>query len=360
VGLFARKQIPLVGVDVSSTAIKLLEISQTGKGSKGYRVENYIVEPLPDGCIEDKAIKDVEAVGDAMKRAIKRSRLKADFASIAVAGSAVITKTIQMPTGMSDADMEMAIELEADQYIPYPLDEVNLDFEVIGVNENNPEEEVDVLLAASKSDIVEDRITAMELAGIKVKIVDIELFALENAFTLLANNDPEIDSNDVIALVDVGATTTTFSVLHDLKIVYTREQAFGGNQLTEQIQQRYGLSYEEAIMAKRQGGLPEDYETELLEPFKEAMSQEVSRAIQYYYSSSTSGNIAHTVIAGGCASIPGVIEQIGTKIGGHVTMANPFSSMSIASRVNKLTLMNDAPALMIACGLAMRRFDPVK
>jgi len=337
-----------------------LEISQTGKGSKGYRVENYTVEPLPDGCVEDKAINNVEAVGDAMKRAIKRSRLKSDFASIAVAGSAVITKTIQMPTGMSDDDMEMAIELEADQYIPYPMDEVNLDFEVIGVNENNPEEEVDVLLAASKSDIVEDRITAMELAGLKVKIVDIELFALENAFTLLADNDPEIDSNDVIALVDVGATTTTFSVLHDLKIVYTREQAFGGNQLTEQIQQRYGLSYEEAIMAKRQGGLPEDYEIELLEPFKEAMAQEVSRAIQYYYSSSTSGNIAHTVIAGGCASIPGVIEQIGTKIGGHVTMANPFSSMSIASKVNKRTLMNDAPALMIACGLAMRRFDPVK
>jgi len=358
-GLFRPSQVPLVGIDVSSTAVKLLELSRVGKGAKSFRVESYAVEPLPANTVEDKIIKDVEVVGQVVKRAVLRARLKAEYAAVAVAGSAVITKVIQMPPG-SDDDMAAYIQTEAEQYIPYPMDEVSLDFEVIGPSEKNPDEEVDVLLAASKNDIIEDRVTVVELANLKTRVVDIELFALENAFTLLAQNDPEIDSNDVIALVDVGATTTTFSVLHHLKIVYTREQSFGGNQLTEQIQHRYGLSYEEAMLAKRQGGLPEDYETELLEPFKEAMAQEVNRAVQYYYSSSTTGNIGHTVIAGGCASIPGIVEQIANKIGGHVTLANPFASMSVSSRVNKKNLVNDAPALMIACGLALRSFDPVR
>lgn len=355
-GIFSTKAPPLVGVDISSTAVKLLELTRMGKNVRNYRVETYGLEPLPEGAVEDKAIKDVEAVGLALQRVVKRAKPKALHAAVAVAGSAVITKVIQMPAGMSDDEMEEMVKIEAEQYIPYPMEEVSLDFQVQGPAEKSEEEE-DVMLAASKTENVDDRLAVLEMAGLKPQVVDIELFALENAFSLLAMNDPEIDSSDIIALVDVGATTTSFSVLHDLKIVYTREQPFGGKQLTEQIQQRYGLSYEEAMMAKRQGGLPEDYETELLEPFKEAMAQEVSRAIQYYYSSSTSGTIAHTVIGGGCASIPGIIDLVGNKVGGHVTLSNPFASMSVSSKVNKKALMNDAPALMITCGLALRSFD---
>jgi type IV pilus assembly protein PilM len=356
-GIFSTKTPPLLGVDISSTAVKLLELSRAGKNSRHYRVENYALEPLPEGAVEDKTVKDVEAVGMALQRIVKKLKPKAEHAAVAVAGSAVITKVIQMPKNSSDDEMEEMVRMEAEQYIPYPMDEVSLDFQVIGPSEGNPEDEVDVMLAASKTENVDDRLEVLDIAGLKSRVVDIELFALENAFSLLAMSDPEIDTSDIIALVDVGATTTLFSVLHDLKIVYTREQPFGGKQLTEQIQQRYGLNYDEAMMAKRQGGLPEDYENELLGPFKEAMAQEVSRAIQYYYSSSTSGTIAHTVIAGGCASIPGVIELIGNKVGGHVSLANPFASMSVSGKVNKKTLMNDAPALMIACGLALRSFD---
>ncbi|MCP4701459.1 MAG: pilus assembly protein PilM [Gammaproteobacteria bacterium] len=355
-GLFNTGSVPVVGVDISSTAVKLLELSRTGKNSKSYKVESYAVEPLPDGSVVDKSIVEVEAVGEAMRRAVKRAKPRADFAAAAVAGSAVITKTIQMLAGMSEDDMEEDVKMDAEQYIPYPMDEVSLDFQILGPNEKKPEEEVDVLLAAAKTENVEARVAALEMGALKPKVIAVELFALENAFTLLAQNDPEIDSHDVIALVDVGATATTFSVLQNLKIVYTREQPFGGKQLTEQIQHRYGLSYEEAAVAKRGGGLPEDYESELLEPFKEAMAEEVSRAIQFYYSAATSGTIAHTVVAGGCASIPGIIEQIGNKVGGHVTQANPFASMSVASKVPKKPLMNDAPALMIACGLALRSF----
>lgn len=354
-GLFGQTKVPVMGIDISSTAVKLLELSRVGKGNK-YKVESYAVEPLPENSVVDKNITNLEAIGEAMRRVVRRAKPRAQHAAVAVAGSAVITKVIQVPSGLSGRELEDTVSVEAERYIPYPMDEVSLDFEVIGENEKNSEED-DVLLAASKSENVDARVGVLNLAGLKAKVVDIELFALENAFTLLAQNDPEIDVEDIIALVDVGATTTTFSVLHEQKIVYTREQPFGGNQLTEQIQHRYGLSYEEAMLAKRQGGLPDDYETELLEPFKESMAQEISRAIQYYYSSSTSGTIAHTVVAGGCASIPGIIEQISNKVGGHVTLANPFASMSVSNNVNKKSLTNDAPALMIACGLALRSFD---
>ncbi|MEY3219527.1 MAG: type pilus assembly protein PilM [Pseudomonadota bacterium] len=356
--LFRPAPIPVVGVDISSTAVKMLELAQVGKGNKNYRVESYAVEPLAPKIVEDKMIKDVEAVADAVKRALKRTKVKANHAAVAVAGSSVINKIIQMPAGLSDNEMEAEVQMQAETHISFPIDEVYFDFELIGPSEKNPTEESDVLLAASKRDIIDDRVAAMELAGLKVKVVDLELFALENAFALLAQNDPEIDPKDVIALIDIGASNMTFTILNDLKIVYIREQNFGGNQLTEHIQQRYGLSFEEAALAKRHGGLPEDYESEVLEPFKDEVAQEISRMVQFYYSAATTGNIAHTVIAGGCAAIPGIVEHIADKIGGHVTVANPFANMSVSAKVNKKALMNDAPSLMIACGLAIRSFDP--
>lgn len=356
-GLFSRKAPSIVGVDISSTAIKLLELSRVGRGGKSYRVETYALQPLPEGVVVDKIITDVEAVGAAMGTLVKIAKPKGDFAAVAVGGSSVITKIIQMPAGMGNEDLEESVNLEADQYIPYAMDDVMMDFSIIGPNEKNPEEELDVMLAASKSENVEARIAVLEMGNLKAKVVDIELFALENAFTLMAQNDPEIDSSDTIALIDIGATTMTCSVLRDLKIDYTREHAFGGNQLTEQIQHAYGLTYEEAVLNKRTGNLPENYEAELLEPFKEAMAQEISRAVQFYYSSSTAGTIGHIVLAGGCASISGITELVHQKIGGHVTIANPFASMSVSNKVAKKALMNDAPGLMIACGLALRSFD---
>jgi len=357
VGIFNTAPIPLVGIDISTTSVKILELSRLDKKSNRYRVESYAVEPLPLNAVVDKNIADMEAVGDALVRAIKKAKPKTEWAAIAIAGSAVITKTIQMTAGLtSDEELVESVKMDAEQYIPYPMEEVSLDFQVLGPNEKNPEEEIDIMLAASKSEVIDNRMAVLEYASMKGKVVDIEIFAMENAFALLAENDPEITPSDIIALVDIGATTTTFTVLQSLKIAYTREQSFGGNQLTEEIQSRYGLSYEEAMLAKRQGGLPEDYETDVLDSFKESMAQEISRAMQFYYGSGTAGTIAHTVLSGGCASIAGVTELVANKIGGHVTVANPFASMSVSAKVNKKALTNDAPALMIACGLALRSF----
>ena len=353
VSLFRRAQAPLLGIDISSTSVKLLELSRSG--SK-YRVESYAVEPLPPNSVVEKNITDAELVGEAIARAVAKSGTKTKTAACAVAGSAVITKIITMPANLSDEEMEGQIQIEADQYIPYPLEEISLDFQVLQPSESEPDR-VDVMLAASRSDNVDVRVAALGVGGLTAKVVDVEAFALENAVSLLGEGNDLIADSHVVAVMDVGATSSTLSVLEDAKIIYTREQSFGGRQLTEEIQRRYGLSYEEAGLAKRQGGLPDNYEPEVLQPFKESMAQEVNRALQFFYSSSQVGAVDHVVIAGGCASIAGIDALIQSKIDTSVTVANPFKTMSISSRVKGEMLANDAPALMIACGLALRSFD---
>lgn len=356
--IFSLKPDPVVGIDISSTAVKLLELSRAGKG---YKVETYGIEPLPDKAIEDKNIPEasLEIVGDAISRLVNRTNPSAKYAAIAVAGPSVITKTITMDGGMSDNDMKEQIESDPTTYLGQEIAEIKFDFQVLGPNEKEPER-VDVLLAAVRTETLEQRTAVIERAEPKIKavrVVDIEKYALENALIMIAQNDPEINDNEIIALVEVGATTTTINVLAEKKIVYTHEEMFGGRQLTEQIQGHYGLSYEEANLAKRNGGLPEDYEADVLQPFKEDMAQQISRLVQFYYAAASYGTLSHVLIAGGCASIPGSIDEITKKVGGHVSIINPFVGMSIAPKVSKKALMNDAPALMIAYGLALRTFD---
>ena len=350
---FDKTAPPLIGLDISSTSVKLLELGQVGER---YRVESYAVVPLPPNAVEEKNLVDVEAVGAAISRAVRRSGARSKNVAAAVAGSAVITKVISMSASLSDDEMADQLSIEADQYIPYPMEEINMDFEIIGPTENN-EEMVDVLLAASRSENVDIRVAACELAGLNAKIIDVEAFAVESAFTLLDQQLPDGGVDKTIAIVDIGATMTTLSVSHDFSIIYTREQVFGGKQLTDEIMNRYGLSYEEAGLAKKQGGLPEDYETDILSPFKESLAQQVSRSLQFFFSSSQHATVDHVILAGGCASIPGVDQLVEDKLGISTSVANPFANMSLASRVKADAIYSDAPALMIACGLAMRRFD---
>jgi len=288
-------------------------------------------------------------------KAVKKSGTRTKDGAAAVAGSAVITKVITMPADISDDDMESQIQLEADQYIPFPLEEVSMDFEILGPTEGN-EAQVDVLLAASRSENVDLRIAALEVGGLEAKVVDVEAFALENTVAMMAE-DLFGGGDGIIAVADVGSAVTTFSVLENLKIVYSREQAFGGAQLTEDIQRRYGLSFEEAGLAKKQGGLPDNYEPEVLEPFKESMAQQISRAQQFFFSSSSIAQIDHLILAGGCASIAGISEIVEATVGVPTIVANPFANMSMSSRIPVQALSNDAPSLMVSCGLALRSFD---
>lgn len=348
----SKKHKPLIGLDISSTTVKLLELSKQGSG---YRVENYSVKPLPANSVVEKNINEPEAVAQVLRALVQGARTKTKDAAVAVSGSSVITKLVEMPGDLSDEQMEAYISTEADQYIPYPLEEVALDFDVQGPSAKNPDQ-VEVLLAACRSENVETRVTVLQVAGLVPKVVDVEAYTMERAFGLIREQFEDQDEQ-VVAILDIGATMTTLSVLIDGKTIYTREQLFGGKQLTEEIQRRYGLSAEEAGLAKKQGGLPDDYETEVLEPFKDAVVQQVTRSLQFFFSSSQYNDVDHIVLAGGVASLEGLGGLIEEKLGTPATVADPFANMSIASRVNSSALANDAPSLMIAAGLAMRGFE---
>lgn len=350
-GLIKKKANTLLGIDISSTSVKLLELSRSGGR---YKVEAYAVEPLPPNAVVEKNIVELEGVGQALSRVLVKAKTNLKSAVVAVAGSAVITKTIEMEAGLSEDELELKIE--ADQYIPYPLEEVAIDFEVQGLSARNPER-VDVLLAACRKENVEVREAALALAGLTAKVVDVEAYALERSYALLSSQLGADTDQLTVAVVDIGATMTTLSVLHNGRTIYTREQLFGGRQLTEEIQRRYGLSVEEAGLAKKQGGLPDDYDSEVLRPFKDAVVQQVSRSLQFFFAAGQFNDVDYIVLAGGTASIQDLDRLIQQKIGTPTLVANPFADMALNGKVNAGALASDAPALMIACGLALRSFD---
>lgn len=352
-GLFKKKANTLLGIDISSTSVKLIELSRSGSR---YKVEAYAVEPLPPNAIVEKNIAELEVVGQVIARVVTKARTSAKLAAVAVAGSAVITKTIEMEAGLSDDELENQIKIEADQYIPYPLEEVAIDFEV-QKSPTRSAERVNVLLAACRKENVEVREAALALAGLTAKVVEVEAYSLERAYSLLAGQLGNGQEDLTVAIVDIGATMMTLSVLHKGQTIYTREQLFGGKQLTDEIQRRYGLSTEEAGLAKKQGGLPDDYELEVLNPFKDAVVQQVSRSLQFFFAAGQYSDVDYILLAGGTSSIAGLDQLVQQKIGTPTLVANPFANMTLSNKVNAGALASDAPSLMIACGLAMRSFD---
>ncbi len=343
----------MIGIDISSSAVKLLELSKSGGH---YRVDRYSVEPLPQNAMMENAITDVEQVGRCVDHVVKRSGTKTKNVAVAVSASHVITKTITMPSGLKEQELELQIETEADHYIPYPLDEVNLDFEIVGPSETNANED-EVILAACRKEIVDDYIAVIERSGLRPEVIDVDAFAMENAYALIAKQMPGGGMEKTVAVLDFGATTTHMNVMHNNRSVYTRDHTFGGRQLTEEIQRRYGLSYEEAGLAKKVGGLPDNYQSDILQPFMEAMCQETMRALQFFYSSTPFNSVDQILLAGGCAQISGIDELIADRLNVPTSLCNPFSSMSLASRIKPQMISADATSLMVACGLAMRSFN---
>jgi type IV pilus assembly protein PilM len=332
----------------------VIELTESGRS---YRVEAYAAEPTPPNAINEKAIVDADAVGEAIRRAIKRSGSKAREVAIAISGDAAITTVIQMPGNLTANELEGQVEVQADQYIPFPMEEVSFDFEVVGPSERDPDM-VDVLLVATRTENVEQRQVAVEAAGLKARVVDVEAFAVENACALLSHQMTDGGIDKLIAIVDFGASTTTFSVLQDLKVIYTRDFAFGGQQLTEEIMRTYGLSLEDAGRAKKEGGLPSNYQPEVLDAFIDDMSQQVNRSLQFFLASGSGREQPDQIlICGGCANIPGVADVIGSRVGIPTEIGDPLGQMKISGKAKSQGVRSDATALLTACGLALRNFD---
>ena len=354
--IFKPKAPPLFGLDISSSSVKMVEIVDAGKGA--YRVERYVIEPLPREAVVDGNINNLEAVTEAVKRGWKRLATRTKHVAMAVPSGAVITKKIIVQAGLREEELEVQVETEANQYIPFALEEVNLDFQTVGPAPSSPEEQ-EVLIAATRKEKVEDRVAVAQSAGLKATVMDVESYAQQSALALVVGQLPSGGKDQNIAVVDIGANVMQVSVLRNDQLVYSREQAFGGNQLTADIQNRYGMTPEEAENAKRSGGLPDDFEAEVLRPFMENLSIEVQRALQFFFTSTQFNSVEHILLAGGSAVIPGLDEAVSTRTQVNTLVANPFATMQTSPRIQLKRLMVDAPSLIVACGLAMRRFDPV-
>lgn len=347
---------PLMGVDISASAIKMVELSELPKKS-GYVVERYVIEALPKDAVVDGNINNLEAVSEALERATKRMGTRIKNVALALPSAAVITKKILLPSGLREEELENQVESEANQYIPFAIDEVNLDFQVIGPAPGNAEE-IEILLAATRKANVEDRVAAAQSAGLKAVVVDIETYAAEMAFDQIRMQLPGGAADQCVALMDIGANVMNVNVLRNGQSVYTRDQQLGGEQLTQLIQNVFGMSAEEAELGKRNGGLPDNYESDVLAPFRENVASEVARALQFFFTSSQFSEVNYIVLAGGCAALAGLDDAVATRTQANTLVANPFAQMTLSNRIKPRQLQTDAPALMIACGLAMRRFDP--
>ncbi len=352
--IFNPKLRPLIGVDVSSTAVKMVELADAGKGQP--RVERYAIEPLPKDAVVDGNLASVDAVAETLQRCWKRLGTTTKFVAMALPSAAVITKKITLPASLREQEMEVQVESEANQYIPFALEEVNLDFQVIGPAPSSPDD-VEVLLAASRKEKVEDRVAAAEVAELKPVVMDVESYAVQAAYELVTKQLPGEGVGQIIALIDVGAAAMKVTIMKDNQQLYSREQAFGGGMLTDEIMRAYGMGPEEAENLKRSGTPPDNYETEILHPFIENMAQEVARALQFFFTSTPHNEVHHIILAGGSALIPGVAEIVGQRTNVNTILADPFAGMAISPRIRAKQLATDAPSLLVACGLALRKFD---
>jgi type IV pilus assembly protein PilM len=350
--LFGKKTDPVIGLDIGSTSVRLMQLSSHGSG---YRIDHFAIEPLGEGVVVDKAVQDVEAITNAISRAIKASGTRAKNCAIAVSGSAVFTKTISLPADLAEADIESQVQIEANQYIPFPLNEVSLDFEVLGPSARNADL-IDILLAASKSENVESRQDAIDAAGLKAKVVDVEAFAIANAFELMRKRDG-VNRSEAVGLFDIGYDLTTLLVIKAGQVIYTRDHPFGGHQLLEEIQRRYDMTAEQAGFFQRNESAPDDFEEEVLEPFQLNVVHQISRALQFYASSNEYSNIGTIYLSGGTAALSGLAPMVQQELGMTTRVADPVTGMDIAQNVSVATIKRNANNLMIAMGLALRGFD---
>ena len=348
-----RGHSPMFGLDISSSSVKLVELGQNAGGD--YVLERFASEPFEKGWITDGQIEKFDEVAAAVRRVVDKSGTRTKQVAMAMPQSAVITKKIMLPAGLRDEAMELQVESEANQYIPFSLDEVSLDFCVIGPSATSAGD-VEVLIAASRKDRVEDRQALAEAAGLKPVVLDIESHASRLAMARVIAALPNEGKDALVALFEIGAETTSLKVLRDDEMLYDRDQAFGGSQLTQLISRQYGFSFEEAEVKKLAADLPEDYDGQILAPFVDSLSQEIGRALQYFFTSTPHHKVHYVMLAGGTATLPGLKDRV-TELTGFASMVvNPFDHMQLGSAVREAKVRRESPSYLTACGLAMRRF----
>jgi type IV pilus assembly protein PilM len=351
--LFGQAHPSMMGLDISTSSAKLIELGKDTGGE--FVLERMASEPFEKGWISEGQIEKFDEVADAVRRLVGKSGSRTRHVVMAMPQSAVITKKIILPDGLREEELELQVESEAHQYIPFSLDEVSLDFCIIGPSPTSAGD-VEVLIAASRKDRVQDRQGLAEAAGLKPVVLDIESHASRMAMSRVVAALPNHGKDALVALFEIGADSTSLKVLRDDELLYDRDQAFGGAQLTQLISRQYGFSFEEAEGKKLAGDLPEDYESSILNPFVESLAQEIGRSLQYFFTSTPHHKVHYVMLAGGTAALPGLRERVKEVTGFASKVVDPFENMRLGSAVRESRVRREAPAYLTACGLAMRRF----
>lgn len=342
----------VLGLDISSTAAKLIELSLS---SQGYTVNAYNSLPLPINTVIEKDITNVSALTQTLKQLVVESGTKLKNIAVAVPDALVITKEIELPAGLTDLQVEAQIALEISEHIAYPIEEIAFDFEVM-VPSRNDQDMIKVLVIACLQKNIENLKQAIDGAGFTLDAIDIQSYVIERAFKLIQSQSIG-DDYQLAAIADIGATSFNFTLLVDGHAIYSREQLFGGKQLVEEIQRRYGLSWDEFCKVKYEGELPHDYESAVLMPFKRNLIEHIIRALQIFYSSSDYNHIDQLFLVGGLSGVQGLVCDIEAALSVPTAVANVLADMSISKQLNCSDLVDAGPAMLLAVGLALRSFD---
>ena len=352
--MFSKKPQATLGLDIGTSSIRLVELDKTSAGK--WVLERCLVEALPANAIaSDGRIEQFEQVVDAVRRLVKKSGTRAKLAVAALPASAVIAKKVILPEGLNEDEIDRQVEGEASQYIPFALEEVSLDYYVMGPSATSVGDE-DVMIVAARKEKVDDMLALMSASGLKLKVLDVASYAAQAAAERLTASLPNGGRDALIGLVHVGASSTYLYIMRNGEVLFEREQSFGGAQLTQHIARLYGMTQEEAESKKVSGQLPDDYGHVVLQPFIERLAQELQSALQFFYSSTPYNKVDYILLSGGSASLPKLTEEVTKVTGAACLLANPFDDMAVGPQVQDRKLRRDAPAFLTACGLAMRRF----
>ena len=359
-GLFSRTGEPLIGIDISASGIKLIELA----GSRGgYELKSMAIVPLPRDAIVENTVIDSMAVSQGLLDAIEIARPSTRKAAIAVSGNAVIIKTVTMPTA-TEFELEAQIEFEADQHVPYDIDDVYLDFEILGEVPDSPDE-MEVVLAACKREVVDDYQLVLSEAGIEAKCVDCAVFALENALETtqvsskgLSEGDEPIDDEAAaaVALVNIGANLVNINIMINGQMTFVRDQFYGGQNLTEEIQKEHGISYQAAEDMKTERF--SEISPEALERFYVGLTSELVRSLDFYAANHAEHPVQKLLLTGGSALIPDIANELEQRLGIESEVINPFVNINASSKKFDMDYLNRiGPSMMVPIGLALRGFD---
>ena len=351
--LFSRRQEAFLGMDISAWGIKVVGLS----GSMEQPVLEQLASiRLPSGHVVDGHIVKMHQVAEALRSLLQENRIRAQKVALALPSSAVITKKIMVQADLSPDDMQAQVEEEARQYIPFPLDEVSLDFCTVGPNPQRAEM-VDVLIAAARRDRVQSLEELVELVELEVSVVDVQSCALRLATRRLADLHLPAQKNAVVLLLKVGAGRTLMQVTVGEAIVYERDLALGGDQLTQRIAAHYRLSDGEAETKKISGALAQDFESSVLLPYVGATAKLLERGIQFIFNSTPYSKVSQIFLSGGGAMLPGLAAAMSRAMQSPCTLINPFEGMRLAPPLRNNPCLHNAPLFIGACGLALRRFS---